>query len=384
MIIGVPKESAPGERRVALVPDSIGKLIKNGHQILVEAGAGAKAFFTDAAYARAGARIVEIGELYSEAQALVRVARPSAQNEHGVDELALLHPDMLLIGFLAPLGSPEYVQRLALTGVTAMSMEAIPRITRAQAMDALSSQSSVAGYKAVILAAEMLPKFFPMLTTAAGTIPPARVLVLGAGVAGLQAVATARRLGAVVSAYDIRAAAGEQIQSLGASFLALDLTEKGEGGGGYARELSPEAVEKQQAFLAEHAAKADVVISTALIPGRKAPQLLTAAAVEGMKPGGVVVDLAGEAGGNCALSRPGQTYIHEGVTLMCPLDLPSTMAMHASQLYARNVTALLDHMCRDGNAQVDFDDEITRETCIAYAGRVTHAPTLDALEAARS
>jgi NAD(P) transhydrogenase subunit alpha len=384
MIIAVPKETAAGERRVALVPDSITKLTKNGHVILVQRGAGAGAALPDALFEAAGARIVEIGELYSEAHALVRVARPSFDPEHGIDELTLLHPDMLVIGLLSPLGSAEYVQRLAATGVTAMSMDAIPRISRAQAMDALSSQSSVAGYKAVLMAAEALPRFFPMLTTAAGTIPPARVLVLGAGVAGLQAIATARRLGAVVSAYDVRAVAAEQVQSLGATFLALDLNEKGEGSGGYARQLSADAVTRQQAFLAGHAEKSDVIITTALIPGRPAPCLITRAAVEGMKPGSVIIDLAGETGGNCELSRPGEWVEENGVAIFAPLNVPSTMAFHASQLYARNVTALIDHLCRDGAAQYDFDDEITRDTCIAYSGRVTHGPTLDIVQAARS
>jgi NAD(P) transhydrogenase subunit alpha len=251
-------------------------------------------------------------------------------------------------------------------------------------MDALSSQSSIAGYKAVLLAATALPKFFPMLTTAAGTIPPARVLILGAGVAGLQAIATARRLGAVVSAYDVRQAVAEQIQSLGATFLPLDLTEKGEGSGGYARELSPEAVAKQQAFIAEHCAKSDVVISTALIPGRPAPLLITRQAVAGMKPGSVIVDLASEAGGNCEVSVQGQDIEHNGVQILAPTNLPATLALHASQLYARNVTALIDHICVDGEPRFDFADEITRDTCIAYAGRVTHAPTLDQLETARN
>lgn len=384
MIIGVPKEIAPGERRVALVPDAIAKLIKSGHTVLVQADAGLNASLPNTAFTKAGAEVVEMGQLYAQAQALVRVARPSIDPEHGIDELALLHPDMLLIGLLSPLGSPEYVATLARTGVTALSMDTIPRTTRAQAMDALSSQSSVAGYKAVIIAAERLPRFFPMLTTAAGTIPPARVLVIGTGVAGLQAIATARRLGAVVSAYDVRAAAAEQVQSLGATFLGLDLSEKGEGGGGYARELSPAAVERQQAFLAEHAAKSDVVITTALIPGRTAPVLITQAAVAGMKPGSIVLDLAGETGGNCEASRWGHDVQLEGVTIVAPLNLPATMPLHASQLYARNVSALIDHLCVDGMPRFDFDDEIMRETCIAYSGRVTHAKTLDYLEAARS
>jgi NAD(P) transhydrogenase subunit alpha len=380
MIIGLPKETAPGEHRVALVPDAVAKLVKAGHELLVEEGAGLGASLPDAAYAAVGARVVEAGELYSRATIMVKVTGPMLDLRTGIDEVALLHPEMLLIGFLSPLGNPEYVQRLAASGVTALAMEAIPRISRAQAMDALSSQSSIAGYKAILLAANALPKFFPMLTTAAGTIPPARVLVIGAGVAGLQAIATARRLGAVVQAYDTRAAVGEQVRSLGAKFLELDLSERGEGEGGYARELSAEAITKQRDWLAKHAATHDVVITTALVPGRPAPLLLTAEAVSGMAAGSVIVDLAAEAGGNCALTESGESVVKEGVTLIGLTNLPALIPLDASRLYARNVLSLLEHVLRDGAPHLDLDDEITRGACICTAGRVTHAPTLALLE----
>ena len=380
MIIGVPKEIAPGEHRVALVPDTIAKLLKSGHEILVEQGAGLAASLPDSAYTAAGAQIVEVGELYSRAAIIVKVARPMLDPVTGIDEVAILHNDILLIGLLAPLGDPAYVQKLADSGVTAMAMEAIPRITRAQAMDALSSQSSIAGYKAVLLAADALPRFFPMLTTAAGTVAPARVLVIGAGVAGLQAIATARRLGAVVSAYDTRAVVAEQVQSLGAKFLKLDLSESGEGSGGYARELSAEAVEKQRAFLAEHAEKSDVIITTALVPGKAAPLLITAQAVHRMAPGSVVVDLAAEAGGNCECTEPGKVLTVAGVTIIGRTNLPALMPLDASRLYSRNIQALLEHLVRDNEIRLDFEDEITQATCISTDGRVTHTPTLALLE----
>lgn len=382
MIIGVPKEVAPGERRVALVPDTIAKLIKSGHEILVEQGAGIKASLPDRAFAAAGAQIVELGELYSRASIIVKVARPMLDKHTGIDEVAILHDDMLLIGMLAPLGDPVYVQRLADSGVTAMAMEAIPRISRAQAMDALSSQSSIAGYKAVLLAAEALPRFFPMLTTAAGTIAPARVMVIGAGVAGLQAIATARRLGAVVSAYDTRAAVAEQVQSLGAKFLKLDLDESGEGSGGYARELSHAAVARQQEFLAKHAEQSEVIITTALVPGKRAPLLITAEAVRRMGPGSVIVDLAAEAGGNCECTESGETIDFEGVTIIGKLNLPASMPLDASRLYSRNVQALLEHLIRDNQLNIDLSDEITGATCISQQGNIIHAPTLALLEKA--
>ena len=382
MIIGVPKEVAPGERRVALVPDTIAKLIKSGHEILVEQGAGLGASLPDHAYTAAGAQIVEVGELYSRAAVIVKVGRPMLDEHTGIDEVAILHHGMLLIGLLSPLGDPAYVQKLADSGVTAMAMESIPRITRAQAMDALSSQSSIAGYKAVLLAADTLPRFFPMLTTAAGTVAPARVMVIGAGVAGLQAIATARRLGAVVSAYDTRAVVAEQVQSLGAKFLKLDLSESGEGSGGYARELSAEAVSRQREFLAKHAEQSEVIITTALVPGKRAPLLITAEAVRRMSPGSVIVDLAAEAGGNCECTESGATVTVDGVTIIGRLNLPSLMPLDASRLYSRNIQALLEHLIHDNELRIDLEDEITGATCVSTQGRVIHAPTLALLEKA--
>ncbi len=380
MIIGVPKEVAPGERRVALVPEIIAKLIKQGHEVLVEASAGQNAAIPDASYTAVGAHIVSRDDLYRQAGVVVKVQRP--QHTDALNELALLHPNTVLVGLLAPLGNPQAVEALAQTGVTALAMEAIPRITRAQTMDALSSQSSIAGYKAVILAADALPKFFPMLTTAAGTVPPAKVLVIGAGVAGLQAIATARRLGAVVSAYDTRAVVAEQVQSLGAKFLKLDLEESGEGSGGYARELSAEAVKRQREFLATHAKQHDVIITTALIPGKPAPLLITEQAVTDMQPGSVIVDLAAENGGNCAVTQAGTTITVAGVTIIGKTNLPATMPLDASRLYARNIQALLEHLVRENALNVDLSDEITGATCITHQGRVTHAPTLALLEKA--
>jgi len=380
MIIGVPKEIAPGERRVALVPESVARLVKRGHEVLIEVGAGVAASFADEMYVAVGARLVELGELYSQAHVIAKVARPMISPQTGIDEVAVLHPETVVIAFLSPLQLPGEIARLAASGVTSMSMEMIPRVTRAQAMDALSSQSSLAGYKAVLLAADALPRFFPMLTTAAGTIPPARVLVLGAGVAGLQAIATARRLGAVVTAYDTRSVVAEQVKSLGAAFLTLELGEQGDGAGGYARELSEHAVQRQREQLAQHAAAFDVVITTALIPGRPAPLLLTTEAVRGMRPGSVIVDLAGEAGGNCELSSAGTRTEYQGVTILAPLNVPSSMPQHASALYARNVATLIDHLTdAEGHLQLDFADEITSATCVTHAGQVTNTAVRELL-----
>jgi NAD(P) transhydrogenase subunit alpha len=322
MRIGVPKESAAGERRVALVPEIVGKLVPGGFEVLVERGAGEAASFPDADYEEAGARIV--GDAWTEAGAVVKVQKPSAE------EVARLRERQVLIGFLQPLTDAEGIQRLAERGVVAFAMESIPRITRAQPMDALSSQATVSGYKATLLAAERLPRFFPMLMTAAGTVAPAKVLVLGAGVAGLQAVATSRRLGAVVTGFDVRPVVREQIESLGANWLEFD-----------------------------------VVITTALIPGRPAPRLIPAGAVRAMRPGSVIVDLAAEAGGNCELTEPGEETVREGVTIVGFTNLPSSMPFHASQLYARNVSALLHHLAPKGELTLDWDDEITAGACVA-------------------
>jgi H+-translocating NAD(P) transhydrogenase subunit alpha len=367
MKVGVAKESAPGETRVAVVPDTVRRLAGDGVEVLVESGAGERATFADAAYEDAGARIVSRDELCAEADVVCRVRKPAP------DEIALLRDGQVLIGLLQPLVDTELVGTLAARGVTAFSMDSIPRVTRAQPMDALSSQSTVSGYKAAVLAAEHLGKFFPMLTTAAGTIPPAKVLVLGAGVAGLQAIATARRLGAVVSAFDVRPVVKEQVESLGATFLELDV-EGAEGVGGYAVALAEDQHEREQELIARHAEGSDAVITTALIPGRPAPELITRAAVAGMRPGAVIVDLAAEAGGNCAATTPGETTVVGGVTIVGETNLPATMPVHASQMYSRNVQAFLALLVKDGALVLDFEDEIVRETCVAHGGKVTKGP----------
>jgi NAD(P) transhydrogenase subunit alpha len=353
MRIGVPKETAEDERRVALVPEVVRKLTGGGHQVVVEAGAGEQALLPDALYTDAGATI---GDPY-DADVVVRVAVPSE------DEVAKLKSGQILIGFLAPLTSPELKDRLRSAGVTALAMESIPRISRAQSMDALSSQANVGGYKAALLGAEHSTRFYPMLMTAAGTIPPAKVLVLGVGVAGLQALATARRLGAQTTGYDVRPEVAEQVQSLGAKWLDLGIEAAGEGG--YARELTDEEKAQQQQALTDAIKTFDVVITTALVPGRRAPTLVTAEAVEGMKPGSVIIDLAGEAGGNCELTDPGKVIVVHDVTIVSPLNLPATMPEHASALYARNVQSLLELIAgEDGAVNLNFDDEIIAGACI--------------------
>jgi NAD(P) transhydrogenase subunit alpha len=364
MKVGVAKESAAGETRVAVVPDTARRLADDGVEVLVERGAGEAATFADAAYEEAGARVVSTEELYAGTELVCKVRKPSAE------EVARLRDGQVLIALLQPLVDPELVGSLAARGVTAFSMDSIPRVTRAQPMDALSSQSTVAGYKAVVLAAQHLGKFFPMLTTAAGTIPPAKVLVLGAGVAGLQAIATARRLGAVVSAFDVRPVVKEQVESLGASFLELDV-EGAEGVGGYAVALAEDQHEREQQLIAHHAAGSDAVITTALIPGRPAPELVTAEAVRGMRTGSVIVDLAAEAGGNCAETTPGETVVVDGVTIVGDTNLPATMPVHASQMYSRNVQSFLALVVKEGALALDFEDEIVRDTCVAHGGKAT-------------
>jgi NAD(P) transhydrogenase subunit alpha len=352
--IGVPKETAAGERRVALVPESVTRLANAGFDVVIEAGAGTAAAFPDAAYTEAGATV---GDPW-QADAVVKVQKPTA------DEIGRLRRGSTLIAFLQPLSDPEGLERLAQQGVTAFAMESIPRITRAQPMDALSSQANVGGYKAAILGAELLPRFFPMMMTAAGTVTPAKVLVLGAGVAGLQAIATARRLGAVVTGFDVRPVVREQIESLGANWL--DLGGGGaEGEGGYARELTAEEQQAQQRALEERISEFDVVITTAAVPGRPAPKLIPASAVEAMRPGSVIVDLAAETGGNCELTEPGEVVTRHDVTLVGTTNLPSTMPYHASQLYARNVIALLTHLAPEGELALDWSDEITAGACVA-------------------
>jgi NAD(P) transhydrogenase subunit alpha len=361
MIVAVPREASPAEHRVALVPETVARLIKLGIGVRVARGAGAGASFPDDAYAAAGATLIDDSpQAYADADAVITVGRPPEAI------LRALRPGTVVVGFLNPLADPAYIETLKSAGVTALAMEMIPRITRAQSMDALSSQSNIAGYKAVLLGAAALPKFFPMLTTAAGTIPPAKVLVLGAGVAGLQAIATARRLGAVISGYDVRAAVKEQVQSLGATFLEFDLGADAEGAGGYAKELTPEQQERQRAWMVDQIGANDVVITTALVPGRKAPILVSAAAVAAMKPGSVVVDLAAEAGGNCELTVPGEiTVSPNGVTIIGTTNLAGTMPYHASQLYSRNVYALLSPWIKDGILTIDPNDEVARGAGVA-------------------
>jgi H+-translocating NAD(P) transhydrogenase subunit alpha len=363
--IGVPKEIAEGERRVALVPDIVRKLTGQGHEVVLEPGAGAQAGIPDDLLEQAGATI---GGGAWEADVVAKVAPPLE------GEVSALKPDSVLVGFLAPLTNGAGNQAIARTGATAFAMEAIPRISRAQSMDALSSQATVSGYRAVLIAAQEQGRFFPMLMTAAGTIPPAQVLVLGAGVAGLQAIATARRLGAVVTAFDVRAAVKEQVQSLGAKFLEVEGSADAEAAGGYARELTEEEQQAQRDALAAQIARSDVVITTALVPGRPAPKLITADAANAMKPGSVIVDLAGEAGGNAELAKPGETYTTDaGVRIATPLNLPSSMAEHASQLYARNVSSLLELMTgEDGALTLDFDDEIIAGACITRGGEIVN------------
>jgi NAD(P) transhydrogenase subunit alpha len=367
MRIGVPKETAAGEHRVALVPEVVGKLKAKGLDVVVQSGAGADALLTDAAFEQAGAQISGDAAQIWGSDVVVTIAPPDPEQIRGLGN------GSILVGFLAPLTSPQTTRALADAGATAFAMEAIPRISRAQSMDALSSQSNVAGYRAALLGAEEMGRFYPMLMTAAGTIRPAKVLVLGAGVAGLQALATARRLGAQVTGYDVRSAVKEQVQSLGAAFLELEAGKGAEGEGGYARELTDEEKAAQQKELSDAIATFDVVITTALVPGRAAPRLVTAEAVRAMKPGAVIIDLAGEAGGNCELSKPGEIVVEHDVTISAPLNVPSTMAEHASQLYARNVQALLELMTgEDGALALDFDDEIIAGACITRDGEIVH------------
>jgi H+-translocating NAD(P) transhydrogenase subunit alpha len=353
--IFVPRETAEGERRVALTPDTVDRLPES-FEVTVERGAGVAAGFPDDAYAAAGATLAE-ATAAGDADVVVRIARPSAE------EIARLRSGTVVVGFLQPLTDPDGIERLRAAGIVGFAMESVPRITRAQSMDALSSQATVSGYKAVVLAADRVPKMFPLLMTAAGTIAPARVLVLGAGVAGLQAIATARRLGAVVSAFDVRPAVAEQVQSLGATFL--DLGVKGEETeGGYAKELSPEQQAAQQKALDERIPDFDVVITTALIPGRPAPKLIPASAVRAMRPGSCIVDLAAEAGGNCELTKPGEEADVDGVTIIGHTNLPSLMATDASRLYARNMQTVLQHLAPEGALALNFEDEITAGACV--------------------
>lgn len=366
MKVATPKESEPGERRVATVPDTAKMLVAAGLEVAVESGAGASAFLSDDLYEKAGATVVSrAGPMLLGADAVLRVQAPRES------EISLLKKGSVLISFLQPATQAATVKSLAEHGITAFSLELLPRISRAQSMDALSSQASASGYKAVLMAAERLGKLFPMMMTAAGTVAPARVLVMGAGVAGLQAIATARRLGAVVSAYDVRPAVKEEVQSLGATFIELPL-ETQEGEGGYAREQSDEFLRKQRELIGEHIAKSDVLITTAAVPGRRAPLLVTADMVKGMRAGAVIVDLAAETGGNVELTQPGKEVDVNGVTIVGTRNIPSTMPLTTSQLYARNVANLLLHLVKNGTVVLDFDDEITKGACVTHGGAIVN------------
>lgn len=375
MRLAVPKEIVPGEKRVALVPEVIPQLLKLGHTVGVEAGAGLNAGFSDEEYTAAGATLQpDARSAYSDADMVLKLMRPAGLgSEH---ELDLIAPGAILIGLLQPAGDPSFFQAAAERNITTISMELVPRTTRAQMMDALSSQSTVAGYKAVLLAANALQKFFPMLMTAAGTVRPARVLVIGAGVAGLQAIATARRIGAVVEAFDTRPVVKEQVKSLGATFIELDVdTHDAEDTGGYAKELAEEHIRREKELIHERAKMADVVITTALIPGRRAPLLVTADTVEAMKPGSVIVDLAGEQGGNCELTEPGETVERHGVTIIAPLNISSQLAYHSSQMYAKNVAALIALLTKEGKLNLDMSDDIISAVTVTSGNEVRN-PTI--------
>jgi H+-translocating NAD(P) transhydrogenase subunit alpha len=375
MIVGVPRESFPGEKRVALVPAAIPNLTKAGFEVVVEAGAGAAAGYPDADYAAKGAKIAaDRAEVFRAADIAVQILCYGSNDKTGKADVPLLRGGQVLIGFLRPLGSMETIQEIAARGVTSFSVELMPRTTRAQSMDVLSSMATICGYKAVVLAADTSPRIFPMLTTAAGTITPARVFVIGAGVAGLQAIATARRLGAVALAYDLRPSAKEQVQSLGGRFVELPIEAKdAEDAQGYARAQDESFYIQQRELLGKVVAESDVVISAAVIPGKKPPILVTKEMVASMSPGSVIVDLAGERGGNCELTRPGEIVVVHGVTIIGWFNLASTVPYHASQMYARNVTAFLLHLVKDGKLQLNIDDEIVRETMLTRDGEVVNA-----------
>lgn len=376
MKIAVAKEVEMGERRVALIPDTVARLVKQGHEVLVEAGAGVGAEFSDTDYLAAGAIVSDDrGWLWYEADLLAKVNPPQEW------EVNLLREGAALISFLNPLGNPIVAERLADRRITAFSLEMIPRTSRAQSMDALSSQAGIAGYKAVLIAAAALPKFFPMLTTAAGTIAPAKVFVMGAGVAGLQAIATARRLGAVVEAFDIRPAVKEEVQSLGAKFVDVSLDEDTVAAGGYAKELSEAAKERSRQIVTQHVKAADVIITTAQVPGRKAPLLVTEEMVAQMKPGSVIVDLAADQGGNCACTEAGKDIVAHGVTIIGPINLPATLPVHASQMFAKNVLTLVQYLVKDGALQLNFADDIIDSACVTHEGEIRNDRVRQALEA---
>jgi len=374
MIVGVPRESFPGERRVALVPLVIPGLGKAGFQVVVEAGAGASAGYPDPEYVAKGAKILsQRADVFAEADIVAQVLCYGSNDRTGRTDLPLLKSGQILVGFLRPLGSLETLQEIAAKGVTSFSIELMPRSTRAQSMDALSSMGTLCGYRAILLAADKLPRMFPMLTTAAGTITPARVFVIGAGVAGLQAIATARRMGAVTSAYDLRPAAKEQVQSLGGRFVELPIEAKdAQDTRGYAQAQDESFYTRQRELLGNTVAESDVVVTAAVIPGKKPPLLVTADMVKRMAPGSVIVDLAAERGGNCELSRPGEIIVEHGVTIIGLFNLASTVPYHASQMYARNISAFLQYLIKDGKLRLDADDEIIRETLLTHGGEIVN------------
>jgi NAD(P) transhydrogenase subunit alpha len=374
VIIGVPKESYPGERRVALVPLVVPNLIKAGFEVVVEASAGVEAGYLDAVYAEKGAKVLsDRAAVFGAADIIVQVLCYGSNDVTGAADVPLLRRNQILIGFLRPFGSKEIIQQIADAGVTSFSVELVPRTTRAQSMDALSSMGTICGYKAVLIAADTLPKIFPMLTTAAGTITPARVLVIGAGVAGLQAIATARRLGAVASAYDLRPAAKEQVQSLGGRFVELPIeAQDAQDARGYGRAQDESFYARQRELLGRVVAESDVVIAAAVIPGKKSPVLVTRGMVEGMAPGSVIFDLAAERGGNCELTRMGKVIVEHGVTIIGRINLATEVPYHASQMYARNVSAFVMHLVKDGKLQLNLEDEITRETLVTQGGELVN------------
>ena len=379
MRVGVPKETYPGETRVAMTPGPLASLAQAGIEVMLEAGAGAAAGFPDDAYSEKGASLGSRDDVFG-ADVVLQVRTLGQNPDLGRDDLPRLRPGQVVIGFSNPLQQPEAARELAPTGVTSFSIELMPRITRAQSMDGLSSQATVAGYRAVLLAAESLPKMFPMLTTAAGTIAPARVLVVGAGVAGLQAIATARRLGAVVEAYDVRPAVKEQVQSLGAKFVELELeTEQAEGAGGYAKEMDEEFLRRQRELMARVVASSDAGITTAQVQGKKAPMIVTADMVEGMQSGSVIVDLAAEQGGNCELSQPDEDVVEHGVRILGPTNLPASAPFHASQMYSKNLANFLALLVKDGELVIDLEDEIVDGTIVTRDGKIVCSRVLEAL-----
>ncbi len=381
MVIGVPREIFPSERRVALIPASVPLLVKAGFRVLVETNAGYLAGYTDAAYREKGASTAASrDQVFADADVIFQLVGVGANQATGREDLPRFRRGQAALGFQRALGNPESLQELAATGATVFAIEMMPRITRAQSMDALSSMSTAAGYSAVLLAAAALPKMFPMMMTAAGTISPARVLIVGVGVSGLQAISTARRIGAVVSAYDVRPAVKEQVHSLGARFVELPLETGGaEDAGGYAKAQDEAFYRRQRELMAKAVAESDVVITTANVPGRKAPVLITSEMVAGMNPGSVIVDLAAERGGNCELTKSGQTVSAHGVTIMGPVNVPSLVPFHASQMYSTNITAFFTHLAKDGRLEVDPSDEIARETLVARAGQIVHPKVREAL-----